>query len=348
MKHNNEQASGSDAGAAREGRRPRASLLSEVLAREGAPWRPFRDQGRLIESFEQAQPAKTLVAAGEKPLLAHLKAVCLWPEKERNQNWRVGDFSYYVLSFEPVPGAVPAMQVYVQFRSEPDEQAVIFEVSSGKWNPPADQYVDRAKRELLRDHGFEIGGQARNFRKVVAVQSAKDLKGLAREALAILANVLGWNGTQPLSYELGLESGSKAAHVLEAVSPETLEKLMHEWGFPAQIKPSEGKEVPFVESRGPGQGGFGIAFGDPSDEAPGEYQALRLRTYRVMEDADAAEARARHVNRELVGLKCWVDDDGDLGLETVVLLHGGVTAGHLKARMEVWRWALGEVGRGAE
>ena len=218
------------------GASPVTTALSGMLTSEGAPWRPFEDQGLLLERSRTAQLAKALYAAGEQTLLTHLEAVCLWPERARNQSWRVGDYSCYVLSFEPAPG----FQVYVQFRSEPDDGSVIFEVSSGALDPRAARYVDESKRERLRDHGFEIEGQARNFRKLVSVRDSRDLRGLAREAIAILTHVLGWNGTQALEYELSLQSGSQVRLVVEALAPETLAKMMREWGFPAQLTRSEG------------------------------------------------------------------------------------------------------------
>jgi hypothetical protein len=340
MEQKNEQASGPDAGAAGEGSSPRTGLLTEVLTREGAPWRPFEDKGLLVQPWKSAQLAKALVAACEPPMLTHLKAVCLWPEKQRNRSWRVGDYSFYVLSFEPAPGR----QSYVQFWSAPDESGVVFEVSSGALDRQRVKTLDAAKQELIRDHGFEVAGSAGNFRKTVSVADAKDLRGLAREALAILTQVLDWNGTQALEYELSLQSGSKIRHVLEAVSPETLTKLLREWGFPAELKLVEGKP-PLIESR-TDHGRFGVLFGDQSEEDAREYQALRVRTFRGAKDPEAAEQAARLVNERFAGLKASVDEDGDLMIETLVLLHEGVTAEHLRARFEMWRYWVGETGEG--
>ena len=178
------------------------------------------------------------------------------------------------------------------------------------------------------------------------MQSAKDLRGLARETLAILARVLEWNGTQPLEYELGLESGSRVAHVLDRLSPETLAKLMDEWGFPALLKHAEPDGMPYVESQVPGQGWFAIAFADEADEGSGEFRAIRMRAFRTVGDVEAAEQTAKQINQRFGGPKAWVDQDGDLALEMAVLLHEGVTAEHLKARFEMWRWVSAEIAAG--
>jgi hypothetical protein len=55
--------------------------------------------------------------------------------------------------------SAPKIDVYVQFWAELDEDGVIFQMSSGAVNQPTDKYVCREAQELLRDHGFEIGGQ---------------------------------------------------------------------------------------------------------------------------------------------------------------------------------------------
>jgi hypothetical protein len=130
------------------------------------------------------------------------------------------------------------------------------------------------------------------------------------------------------------------------LSPETLAKLMDEWGFPAQLKHAEADGMPYIESVVPGQGWFAIAFADEADEGSGEFHAIRIRTYRKAQDTEAAEQTAKRINQRFSGPKAWVDQDGDLALEMAVLLHEGVTAEHLKARFEMWRWWVGEIAEG--
>src|SRR5450755_849529 len=195
--------------------------LTEILAKDRAPWRPFDDKGILVMPTKVSRPATTIFSACERQLVTHLRAAALWPEKERNQSWRIGDYSFYILEFDPASKT----SVYAQFWSEPGEEGMIFEVSSGARNPPADQYVDTGKQEILRDHGFDIGGNANNFRKIVGVEGAKSLRPIAREAIAILCSALGYDGTRELSYRLHLGTHSTIQHVFDAVSPESLKKL---------------------------------------------------------------------------------------------------------------------------
>lgn len=310
--------------------------LTELLAREGGPWRPFSDEGVLVKPLKTRRDAKAILAACEQRLLKQLKAVCLWPEEERNQSWRVGDYAFYILEYNPAPDT----GVYVQFWSEPDEDGAIFEVSSGAWNPPADRFVDPEKQELLRDHGFELGGKANNFGKTVAIENARDLRAVAREALAILTKVLGYDGTRELRYHLQLDTRSVVRHALKDVSPETLVKLLHEWGFVAELKRDEGKP-PRVDSR-TDHGPFAVLFADETKDGSNDFQALAIRAFRGIE-GEGALALVNRLNQSLVGVRAAIDEDGDLMLEQHVLIHGGVTAEHLRAQFELWRSMIGEI-----
>ena len=327
----------SGSGPGKGGASSRPMPLTEMLAREGAPWRPFEDKGVLVKPLKMPRDARTIFAACEKQLVSHLKAVCLWPAKERNESWRVGDYSYYILEFSPSP----KVGLYLQFWSEPDEDGAIFEVSSGAWNPPADKYVDTDRQELLRDHGFEIGGNANNFRKIVTIENMKDLRAIAREAVAIACKVLGYDGTLELRYDLHLQTHMSVRHVLSEVSPQTLEKMLHEWGFPADLKREEGK-LPWIESR-TDHGPFFVLFRDATKEESNDYHALRVRTFRKVKDAATAHVLANQLNQRLIELKATIDGEGDLMIESQVLLHAGVTAEHLRMRFELWRWMIGEM-----
>ncbi len=332
-----------------KGETPSAPMqMTEMLAREGAPWRPFEDKGVLLKPLKTPRSAAGIFAACEKQLVSHLKAVCLWPQKDRNQSWRVGDYSYYILEFAPKPGTI----VYVQFWSQPDDDdGVLFEVSSGAMNPPADKFVDTEKQELLRDHGFEIAGNAGNFRKAIKIENAREVRAAAREAIALLTKVLGYDGTLELRYDLSLQTQMTVRHVFSKVSPDTLEKLLREWGFPAELKPREEGKPPQIDCRAEA-GPFGVLLLDEEREGSDSYQALALRTFHSLppgDDDDDVAVRlglANQVNRKFTALQASVDNDGDLLLETTVLLHGGVTAEHLRARFEVWRGMVRAVGEG--
>ena len=324
-------------------RKPASSpvRLTEMLASEGAPWRPFEDKGVLIKPLKTPRDAKALFAACEKTLVTHLKAVCLWPEKDRNQGWRVGDYSYYILEFEPKPKTA----VYVQFWSQPDDSGeVVFEACSGVLDKKAAQHVDAERQELLRDHGFEIGGGADNFHKTIKIENARDVRAAAREAVAVLCKVLGYDGRQELSFHLNLESNSKLGYVFDDIAPDDFASLLREWGFPAESQIRE-DGVPLIISR-TDHGPFAVALLDGTET--GQYQSATLRTFQKLEDPSQAFGVANEINRKSRLLQASVDEDGDLVIESHITLLGGVTAEHLRLRLEVWRGMLRVVAEGME
>ena len=174
--------------------------LTEMLAREGAPWRPFEETGVLVKPLKTPRSAAAIFAACEKTLVSHLKAVCLWPAKDRNQSWRVGDYSYYILEFEPTPKTL----LYVQFWSEPnDDDGVLFEVWSGAMNTPAaDRSSIPRNRNCCAITASRSSGNADNFRKTIKIENARDVRAVAREAMAMLCKVLGYDGRQELRFNL--------------------------------------------------------------------------------------------------------------------------------------------------
>lgn len=158
--------------------------------------RPFPARGVLIQPVGNPHDAGAIFPACEEQLLQHLAAVCLWPEAGRNGGWRDGDASFYVLEFSPAPG----IQVYAQVMSEAGKGAVLLEVSSGARDPAVGKFVDAGKRRLLREHGFEAGGEIGDFCKSTEVANLQDVHAVARELMAILTTVMGYDGTQELRY----------------------------------------------------------------------------------------------------------------------------------------------------
>jgi len=314
--------------------------LKDWLSQDGAPWRPFDDSGTLVKPLRTPRNQTAIFAACERQLLAHLKAACLWPERQRGKSWRIGDYSFYILEFSPAHGT----EVYAQFWAEPEE-AVTFAVSSGAWNPPADKYVDAEKQELLRDHGFEIGGQADNFEKVVAVATAKDVRAIAREAIAILCKVLGYDGRVPLTFRLHLGTRLEPGLVFESLCASDLVKLMRRWGFVAEIDERHGK--PDLVSSAVGEQPFLVAFVGEHPEGPNQYGMIGLRAFFRFETG-VPEGFANAINQNFVGVKASVDEEGDLIVQTPILLHGGVTEANLEMSFGIWKQTIEEIVKGLE
>lgn len=312
--------------------------LKEWLTQTGAPWRPFEDDGTLVKPQRTPRTQGAIFAVCEATLLAHLKATCLWPERQRDETWHIGDYSFYIIEFSPAPGIL----VYVQFWSEPDEDGVTFEVSSGAWNPPADKYVDADKQELLRDHGFEVGGKANNFDKIIAVNTAKDVRAVAREAVTILCKVLGYDGREPLTFRLHLGTRLKPVGAFDSICASDLTKRMRRWGFVVE----HDDESNLITSTVAGQP-FLVGFVGERPEGSNEYGLIGLRAFFRFEGG-VPEGIANAINQNFVEAKASVDEEGDLIVQTPILLHGGVTEANLEMCFLIWRETIEEIVKGLE
>lgn len=315
---------------------------SRALVANGAPWRPYTDKGVLVAAAAAPRTAAEVFAVAERSLMTHLEAACLWPETEQDRSWHLGDYAYYILSFAPTPEA----GAYVQCWSESgDEGGLLVEVSSGHGHAPSERYVDATRQALLRERGFEIGGNARNFRKRLVVADETALRAFAHEAIAILCAVLGCDGTVPLRFELHLGSPLAMRRTLDAIEPQLMLRLMRDWGHATRReRASDG--APMIVSRC-GAGSIWIAFKQPRKEGGQKFQRLLLGAVRRGPGPrEAALGRANEINRRWSGLQASIDRDGDLVLETEVRLHGGVTPEHLRMRVDVFRRSVEAIAAG--
>jgi len=315
--------------------------LKDWLGGHGAQERPFEDSGTLIKPKRSPRKRSALFAACETTLLAHLKAACLWPADERNRTWRIGDYSLYVLEFTPEPG----VEVYVQTWSEPDEQRVTFQASSTAWIQPRGGYEHAEKQEMLRDYGLEVGGQPHHYEKVIDVSTARDVRALAREAIAVLCRLFGYDGRQPLTYRLHLGTRLRADAVFDAICARDLAKLMRRWRFDARIDENGGK--PNLITSAVGEQPFLVALVGERPEGLNEYGVMALRAFLRFTDG-IPDGFANSINQDFLTVKAGVDADGDLIVQMPVLLHGGLTEANLEMSFQIWKQTLEEIVKGLE
>lgn len=334
--------------------------FTDWLAAEGAPWRPFDDRGELVAvraalPYTRPTRAELFDRDCELQLIRHLKTVCLWPARDRDRTWRLGDYSNYQLQFEAPGRAV----LTVQFHSEPDERpgngAVTLGISSLQSRGRGGLAFDAAHQELLRDHGFapamrgpESGGG--QFRKQVLMPGGRAVRALARETIAILYEVLDYDGASALRYRLHLGTRLSAGFAFDGICAGDLRKLMHRWGFAAVELEERTNQAPLIKSR-VGQQPFLVVFvgaldGDGASGA-GEYGMLGLRTFMRFAGGVPHEL-PNAINSNFATVKASVDDEGDLVVQMPLILHGGVTAANLELCFRVWRETLEEIGDGLD
>ena len=74
---------------------------------------------------------------------------------------------------------------------------------------------------------------------------------------------------------------------------------------------------------------------------------IGLRTFMRFEGG-VPDSMPNAINRSFATVKASVDEDGDLVVQTPIILHGGVTAANLEMCFSVWRETLEEILQGLE
>jgi hypothetical protein len=160
-------------------------------------------------------PLARLRAALEPALIERIAATCTWGD-----DWHVGDYRFVVFNID----VDAKVSVYVQLWSEPLEP-VVCEVSSGRWNPPADEWLAGERSERIGAFGFEIGGRADNFQRECVLDSPAARRRLARTIVDVMWAGFDYRGTQPLTAKGLAGSRTGQALTIRSVTPEDLAKL---------------------------------------------------------------------------------------------------------------------------
>jgi hypothetical protein len=330
------------------------TTFSDWLAADGAPWRPFDERGVLVPA--RALPEGVRAARSElfdrereRQLFRHLKTTCVWRARDRDRTWRLGDYSWYSLEFTTQDFET----VSLRFWSEPDERngggTVSFAIAASAWDAEAAGATCSRRVELLRDHGFETARRSRDprqYRKQLVVADARGVRALAREAIAILCGVFGFDGAAPLDFHLHLGTRLSAGFTFDGICASDLLKLMQRWGFPATELEERAGGAPMIKSTVLDQP-FLVAFVGERAGSAGEYGMIGLRTFLRFEEG-VPEGLPNAINTSFATVKASVDEDGDLVVQTPIILHGGVTAVNLEMCFKVWRETLEEIAQGLE
>jgi hypothetical protein len=155
-----------------------------------------------------------------------VRNTCTW-----RPGWHIGDYRLVVFDIQIDTN----VSVYVQLWSEPLEP-VLCEVSSGKWNPPADVWLAGERSNRIRGLGFEIGGRADNFQREFPAKSLTDLRRLTRTIVDILYAGFDYTGMQPLRVVADAGSRTTPALTLNSVTPEDVAKAFAARSYSMQSK----------------------------------------------------------------------------------------------------------------
>ncbi|MBA2303555.1 MAG: hypothetical protein H0W08_13085 [Acidobacteria bacterium] len=268
---------------------------------------------------------RDLHVALEPIVRAWLRAACQW------DSVAIGDHSFLIFSID----VAPETQVYVQFWSEPMEP-MLWEVSSGRWNPPADEWLAGERSQRIEALGFVIGGKADNFHRTIPIDSAGDIAAVAKAVVEIFYEGFDYRGTLPIRAQLVYDGRSEMEATYESFTPEDISKVFAGLGFRVEEAIPDSNEddeaAPMIRCRK--RGTYTVVQFDDRLEDENLYQRVRLAADVELPDDERARLKSSAAAPE-----------GGEPVLTVSVVHafsGGVTLEWLVARITEWDATLAE------
>ena len=257
-----------------------------------------------------------------------IRAACTW------DTLAIGDYRFVVFALD----VAPETEVYVQLWSEPFEP-VLWEVSSGRWNPPADEWIagDRAAR--IEALGFTIGGNAENYHREVLVKTAADITALARAVVKIFYSAFDYRGTAPIVAKLVHEGRSETNETFDSMTVEDVAKVFQLLGFRTEAPAGEEQQDGAALLRCRKRGRDTVV--ELVDQVDDEDLYRRLRFEADVELEPEERARLLDDPAARPGAEPFAT------VSTVHALSGGVTLDWLIERIEEWDAVLTENRRAA-
>jgi len=262
----------------------------------------------------------------EPQIAERIEAAAWWPGHTLRENWKLGDYSVYALSF-PAPGY---KKLHIRFISEPDATALL-DVSASNDDPIFRTAATDTLRVALTAAGFRPSGARAGYVKPVLVESREDCQALALEIAGLVTGCLGYDGRDPIEQTHAFLQRTEPARVFTALTLGDIERLLR-----------SSKLVVYARDRkdGPGfwtaeQPSFLVAPCQEPWPGSGWYRALRFQYSRPMETESAERViELMRGKRSRVQMTAAGDQ---LRLEHCVLVEGGVTEEHLRVQLRNWR-----------
>lgn len=309
----------------------------DAVAREfitGQVFSPRKESGRegvlIVGQPSKRRPEATLRAIALDPLTDLVRQTTHWGEDRLDLEARLGDFRFLVLDFRRDDGLL----IYVQIWSTP-AQEMILEVGADKLHELRNAFIESVS-EPLRSRGFEVAGNAANFRKFLPIPKSQDPVRTGREMLGLLTQVLGYNGRLALTYRIRQGTFLDAAHVIHGITRPALQAFLRVWGLETTA-PSENGATLVARSHGIN---FRIYLISPQESATDVYWEVHCRAQFAIPRERVADLLAE-VNDKVWLVKACESPVSAKGTGSVWLsygfnLAGGVTPNHLKSQIFEW------------
>jgi len=306
---------------------PRVSNTSSVLP-VFTPHRAINLGGVLCCARRTARRREQLAGIILKSLAELVGQVVEWSDGSSDVDRHLGHSRFLVLSLRTISGT----DAYIQIWSAPFEALVMEAGPRNRRDARLQAFADGIRDPLL-DRGFAIGGDADNYQKALPIHSGDDAARLAREILAILLDVVKYDGRTDLAYRFHQASILEDGHLLTGIGRPTLYKLVQRWGLQASLSTEDSKLIKATswELR------FQLQLAAPKPERKGHFREIHCFANFTL-PANAAMSLVDSVNGRPYLMKAHAtvlpgESIQRVRLSVGINLAGGVTLAHIRAQI---------------
>lgn len=311
---------------------------SPPITPEFAPHQVVNLRGMLACGQSHPRSAAELTALCLPALVGLVEQTAVWSADSTYTDERLGDYRFLVVDFSDAAN----ISHYVQVWSEPNCDLVM-EVGPGDREDTTLQAVADRLWPALIGRGFEIGGNASNFRKLLVAPSKKSATCIANEILALVIEVLGYNGATDLAYRIHQNSHLSAGHVLDGISRAQLFDWFKTWGLnPRRIEGEDDTlEAHERELK------FRALLSVPKSNLKGHFWEIHCYTTFPLPNEAAAEVLTEYNGKvslfKVFAVSSPHEGATEIGVAVGINLAGGVRPAHIRSQIREWLDAAGKL-----
>ena len=270
-----------------------------------------------------------------RPLMRMIESMCDWGDGGAGQ--RVGESRFLIVDFH----RSSQLGFYVQLYTEPAD-LVLAEAVSGALHKPIKAFMTAERRQALASLGYKTGGAAKNFQKEFNPKAPAAVRALADEVLALLFNVYGYRGRQPLRVFRHSDSWVRPASVFDHVTLDDVRKMAASAGVtvgpvdPKRIDPRDRKHALTHMLRVEQPFGFFLEMCAPDDRCKDWFQGVGFRAG-FAGTAHVPDARIVEIAGSVPFVRLHRDAEGDVLVFWDMALKD-TTEAYFKDALQTWFW----------
>jgi hypothetical protein len=191
--------------------------------------------------------------------------------------------------------------------------------------------VQKRQRDLIRSFGFEIGGDAKNFRKVANIRSVAEAEETARETLRLFYECFNYRGTWPLELAPGRGARTEQMPVYLSLSARDFAKMLVGHGYRSSVTMADGGPLLLAKR---GRRRFMARFAGQVPNS-GRFTAVILDAL-LDPGHPTSDVTLAMVNAGLPQVTVFRHEGATIRVSGLLRLEGGVTAAWILRSVEYW------------